>query len=234
MNFFLAMAFLFFVGSILGWGIELVFRRIVHHKWINPGFCIGPYVPIYGSGLMLMFVTSYVGSLVDTGKVWLNDVIILLIIAATMTVLEYITGRVMLKVMNIRLWDYSRRWGNIDGLICPLFSLIWAGAGALYYFAVHQQVISWLGWFEHNLAFSFVVGLFFGVFTIDVVYSAKLVSKVKKWAAENEIVVRYETFKESVHDRIEEKMEKQRFFFIIQNARNIKEELESYIEKVKK
>lgn len=48
MNFFLAMAFLFFVGSILGWGIELVFRRIVHHKWINPGFCIGPYVPIYG------------------------------------------------------------------------------------------------------------------------------------------------------------------------------------------
>ena len=47
MNVFLTLACLFFIGSVTGWVIELLFRNIVHHnkKWVNPGFCTGPYLP---------------------------------------------------------------------------------------------------------------------------------------------------------------------------------------------
>lgn len=49
MNVFLTLAFLFFIGSIIGWLMELVFRKIISSgKWINPGFLVGPYLPLYG------------------------------------------------------------------------------------------------------------------------------------------------------------------------------------------
>ena len=41
------------------------------------------------------------------------------------TTLEFITG----YIVNIRLgwavWDYSDRWGNLLGQICPLYSFYW-------------------------------------------------------------------------------------------------------------
>ena len=54
MNLFLQ--FIFFVGCTLGWILELFFRRIVHGKWVNPGFLVGPYLPIYGFGLVILTV----------------------------------------------------------------------------------------------------------------------------------------------------------------------------------
>ena len=51
MNLFLTLAYLFFIGSTLGWVAELLYRRFLsganpERKWINPGFCVGPYVPL--------------------------------------------------------------------------------------------------------------------------------------------------------------------------------------------
>ena len=45
MSLFLTIAFLFFIGSMAGWGIEVVFRRFFssanpERKWINPGFLV--------------------------------------------------------------------------------------------------------------------------------------------------------------------------------------------------
>ena len=47
MDIFLTLAFLFFIGSVFGWVLELFFRRFIsaanpERKWINPGFCTGP------------------------------------------------------------------------------------------------------------------------------------------------------------------------------------------------
>ena len=60
---FLTLAFLFFIGSVFGWVLELFFRRFIsannpERKWINPGFCVGPYLPLYGSGLCILFLIA--------------------------------------------------------------------------------------------------------------------------------------------------------------------------------
>ena len=54
----LVLAFLFFIGSCFGWVLELLYRNLTHRhkKWINPGFCTGPYLPIYGFGLCTLFL----------------------------------------------------------------------------------------------------------------------------------------------------------------------------------
>lgn len=129
MNLFLTLAYLFFIGSTLGWVAELLYRRFLsganpERKWINPGFCVGPYVPLYGFGLCILFVLAAVGEKngVDTAG---EKLLLFAGMAVSMTAIEYIAGIVSLKFMKVRLWDYSKQWGNIQGLICPAFSALW-------------------------------------------------------------------------------------------------------------
>lgn len=132
--------------------------------------------------------------------------------ALCMTVLEYIAGTISLKFTNIRLWDYSDEWGNIKGIICPRFSLYWAILGAVYYFLIHPYILNALEWLSKNLAFSFVIGMFFGIFILDVANSAQLASRLKKYAKENQIEIRYEKLKLNINNKHAEAMNKYHFF----------------------
>ena len=60
MNKFLTFIFIFFIGSTAGWVLELFYRRIDHGKWVNPGFLVGPYLPIYGFGLCILLLLAII------------------------------------------------------------------------------------------------------------------------------------------------------------------------------
>ena len=136
--------------------------------------------------------------------------------------------------MHVKLWDYSKRWGNIDGIICPLFSLFWTVLCALYLMFIHPGVRAALSWFADNLAFSFVIGFFFGVFSIDVVWSFRIVSKIKAAAEEYHVLVRYEEFKEHIREYAEASREKYAFLFAFSSKLSIREHIKSYAENLKK
>ena len=123
MGIFLTLADLFFIGSLCGWVIELLFRNIVHHskKWINPGFCTGPYIPLYGFGLCILFLLAQAESLHLIASPFWNKAMLFCFMAIAMTAIEYIAGIICLKYFKVRLWDYSKMWGNIQGIICPTF-----------------------------------------------------------------------------------------------------------------
>ena len=217
MSFILCLAYLFFIGSVFGWVLELIFRKFFspgnpQHKWINPGFCLGPYVPLYGSGLCILYSLAYLGQVTGFGSTGIGVAILFAAMAVSMTLIEYLTGIVLLKCFSLRLWDYSKRPGNVQGLICPLFSLIWAALGALYYFLAHPYILDALDWLANNLAFSFVIGYFFGVFTIDVAYSARIVTRIKRFAKENDLVVKVENLKANLH-AIREQDSLRKYFF---------------------
>lgn len=217
MGMFLKLAFLFFIGSVFGWVLELFFRRFFssanpERKWINPGFCTGPYIPLYGCGLCLLYLISLLETHhIISNPVW-HRICMFVFMAAAMTAIEYLVGVIGLKITKIRLWDYSSEWGNIQGVICPKFSLVWAVLGILYFYRVHPHILASLTWLSQNLAFSFVIGLFFGVFLVDIVHSAQLVSKLKQFAEENNVIVQYEALKEHIRRRREMAKQKYRFF----------------------
>lgn len=234
MSMFLVLAYLFFVGSVLGWILELVFRKFFSaanpgHKWINPGFCVGPYVPLYGSGLCILYLLAILGEATGVENTAVGRTLLFLGMAVSMTVIEYIAGIALLRWMKLRLWDYSMRWGNIQGLICPLFSFFWAILGAVYYFFAHPRILAALNWLANNLAFSFVIGFFFGVFTIDVSYSCNLVARLKHYADENEVVVKLENFKAHLHAAREQAHIHQQFFFPFRTVRPLREHLREAI-----
>lgn len=239
MNIFLILAFLFFVGSTFGWVLELFFRRFIsannsERKWINPGFCVGPYLPLYGSGLCILYLLATLeGRLLPQNPVW-SKVILLGLMAVGMTAVEYVAGLINLKLTKVRLWDYSREWGNIQGIICPKFSLIWAVLGTVYYFLVHPHILGALDWLSRNLAFSFFIGLFFGVFIIDVCYSSNILFKLKKYAEENGVIVKYENLKayiRSVHDKT---AQKSHFFLSMLSEQPLSEHLKNMREQFEK
>lgn len=222
MNLFLQFVFVFYMGCSLGWLLELLFRRIVHGKWVNPGFLIGPYLPIYGFGLAILTLLFLIFK--DSS---LHPVIIILLMGFLMTVIEFIGGVIGLK-NNVKLWDYSDRWGNYKGIICPLFSLIWTIIGAIYYFFLASYVMHALDWFSKNLTFSYTLGLFTGFIVIDFFYSAKLYLKIKKYAKENDITIKYEQFKMHIKDVQNRAKEKYSFLNPFSQSKPLRDYLINY------
>lgn len=230
MNVFLTLAFLFFMGSVTGWCIEVVFRKRFsttnpEHKWINPGFCTGPYLPIYGFGLCALYLLAGLEAVLPISGVFWRKAIPILAMGVSMTVIEYLAGLFCLKVAHVRLWDYSDCRGNIQGIICPAFSLIWTALGAAYYLLIHPHILNALLWLSRNLAFSFVIGFFFGVFLIDVAHSANLVVKLRQWARENDVIVRYEALKAQIRRSSDAEQRKYRFCLPFRSDRPIAEHL---------
>lgn len=234
MSEFLVLMFLFFLGCTGGWVLELFFRRFVSNrktkKWVNPGFLNGPYLPLYGFGLCILYLLAGLERYSLIESLFWNRVLLFFVMAAAMTLIEYIAGVIFIRGMKVKLWDYSNEPFNYKGIICLRFSLIWAALSAVYYFLIHPRILNALKWFSENLAFSFVLGMFFGVFLIDLCYSIHLVSKIRAFAAENHILVRYEELKESIRQSAEERKEKIRFLFAFRSSVPLREHLKKYAE----
>lgn len=226
MNLFLEFVFIFYGGCTLGWILELIYRRIAHGKWVNPGFLIGPYLPIYGFGLVTLTSIYYIFK--DTS---INPIIVILLMGAIMTLIEFIGGLIGLA-NNVKLWDYSKQWGNYKGIICPLFSAIWTGAGALYYFVLASHVTAALQWFSENLAFSYTLGLFTGCIIIDFVYATKLYLKIRAFAKENQITVMYEQLKMHIKDAQIARAEKYSFLNPFKQTLPLIDYLYNYMESI--
>ena len=199
MKYLVIISTLFVIGSLIGWIIELFFRRFVSQKkWMNPGFLTGPYLPIYGFGVLVLYAVSNI-PLGITNQI-ADTIVRILIIGVGMTVVEFIAGLIFIKGLKVKLWDYSDRKGNIMGIICPSFSLIWLVVGSLYYFLLNPFLVEGISWISENLIFTYFVGMVMGAMAVDFAYSIHLATKLKEY---KEIAnLRFEDFKKELKNRL--------------------------------
>lgn len=205
---FFRLATVFMIGGVGGWVLELLFRRYHSYgKWVNPGFLVGPFLPLYAFGLSAMYylcLPDYTfGGAIDA--LW-GRVINILLIGAAMTVVELLAGLIFIKGMKIKLWDYSDRKGNFMGIICPTFSLIWTLIGALYTF-LHPFLVRLVDWtlsyadgrYGGNVIIAiYGIGIFCGVLFLDCAYSFNIATKLRKAAAG--MAINYEKLKQSFEE----------------------------------
>ena len=233
MNFFLTFAFLFSVGSSIGWTIELFFRRFVSAKrWLNPGFLVGPYLPLYGFGLCLLYLLASLRfSFLPSDP--LRVIFRILLIGLSMTAIEYLAGKIFIVGMKVKLWDYSKKWGNLEGLICPEFSLYWTLLGGLYCFLIHPVFVRSVDTFLMHPFWYFTEGMYYGILLVDVFWSMHLLARIRKFAKENHIVVRLEEFKKTVAEHAG-KYRFWRFVFSLQDRnRSTVDSLREYLNHLK-
>lgn len=114
---------LFFIYSVCGWVIEGCMFLIYEKKFVNRGFLIGPYCPIYGVGSLIIILTL---------QQYVDDFIVLFVMCIFICgVLEYFTSYIMEKIFNARWWDYSQKKYQINGRVC-LETLVQFGIGGLF------------------------------------------------------------------------------------------------------
>lgn len=109
--------FFFYFYCFFGWVFESAYVSIKSRKFVNRGFMRGPFLPIYGSGAIMMLVVSMP----------FQDNLILTYLAGCVgaTVLEFVTGTVMEALFKVRYWDYSDQKFNYKGHICLGSTVAW-------------------------------------------------------------------------------------------------------------
>ncbi|MCD8219875.1 MAG: hypothetical protein LUC50_05995 [Ruminococcus sp.] len=90
-----------------------------------------------------------------------------------------------------------------------------------------RRYLSALAWLSENLAFSFVIGFFYGVFVLDMIYSTKLMVKIRAFAAKSGIIVLVEELREDIRSAFH-RHRKRQFFFPMHVGVPIQELLERY------
>ena len=122
----------FYFYCFAGWIWESCFVSVKEHKWVNRGFMHGPLLPIYGSGAIVVLMTTLPFS--D------NLILVYLIGLLAATVLEYFTGVAMEKMFHVRYWDYSNQPLNFQGHICLTSSLGWGLFSVLMDCVIHPPI----------------------------------------------------------------------------------------------
>lgn len=211
-------------GAVGGWIIELFFRRIFSlKKWINPGFLNGPYLPMYGVGTVLLYGACFIP---------LPRWALALILTVALTLLEYVTGLIFIKGMKIKLWDYSGQWGNVQGIICPLFSLLWGAVAALFIYLLFDPLRAAAAWAAGSVWMIFFIGAFYGIFFVDLCISFNVSLKIRKAAAQLKAAVHYEELKNAINERRAKNRQKRRFLFPFAGA-SLKDSVSEWYEKKK-
>lgn len=120
---------LFIIYSFLGWILETITCSIENKKLVNRGFLIGPIIPIYGFGSILMILLL---------KKYYDDPLALFIMAIIIcSILEYSVSLLMEKMYNTRWWDYSNRRFNINGRVCLSNAICFGGLGILLLYYIN-------------------------------------------------------------------------------------------------
>ncbi len=162
---------LFMIYSFMGWCMEVLTVFIPKKKFVNRGFLIGPYCPIYGYGCLLIIILLK-NNLDDPLALFLKAIVIC-------SLLEYFTSFFMEKLFNARWWDYSNKKFNINGRICLETMLPFGILACLVMYVLNPFFESKINLLP-DLAVLIIAGILFVIYLVDNIVSFKIISGFSK------------------------------------------------------
>ena len=197
---FCYMMLIFFGYAFIGYIVEIISISSKQGSLnFSRGYLIGPYLPIFGFGGVLM--TSLLGKYRD-------DIIVLFIMSLTIcSLLEYFASLILEIIFKVRWWDYSERLLNLNGRICMENGIKFGIGGVLLVRYFHPLFCQFLDSF--SVQFICILGtiLFIVVFS-DFLLSTYTILKLK-------IDLNVYTYKDStmrIRRDVLESVRKYRFF----------------------
>ena len=161
----------FIIYCVCGWIWESSFCSIKAGKWINRGFLMGPYIPIYGCGALVVYLTLYPLK-EDLWLVYIGGVVF-------PTILEFFTSWMMERLFAATWWDYSNEKFNIQGRICLKVSLFWGFFSLVMVYILHPAVLEIIDKLPKT-AGQVLGGIFIVVFSGDFVNTVVATLDIKK------------------------------------------------------
>ena len=161
---------LFFVYSFLGWFMESIGGIFVVKKYVNRGFLIGPYCPVYGTGVVL--ITLLLNNSTD------NCISLFINVMVICGVLEYLTGYLMEKIFKARWWDYSDNRFNINGRVCLETLVPFSIMGTLFLYVINPILIN-LFVSAPDILIHIITWVLFFIIIIDTIFSLIIMNAFK-------------------------------------------------------
>ena len=201
----------FIIYSFLGWLLETIAKSIEQRKFINSGFLVGPFCPIYGFGafIMLIFLNGFKE----------NYISLFFMGMITLTVWEYLVGIMLEKAFKTKYWDYSKFKFNFQGRICLLHSTIWGVLGVIFITFIHPQVTNLINMIsiEHIV---FIDVLLYVILIIDCIYSIIKATNIRTK------IVKLKEITETIKEKLEE-------IKLADNKKKAKDKLKEIVEELK-
>ena len=168
MDLYIKLFALFIIYSFVGWIIEVLFVFYDTKKLVNRGFLVGPLLPIYGCGSLLMSIFLYRYS---------DQIITLFVMAVFIcSILEYFTSYIMEKLFKLRWWDYSDKRFQINGRVCLENAFLFGILGLLMVLFINPFFNNLLDMIP-IMILRIVVGIVFVLFLIDLIVSFYVIKK---------------------------------------------------------
>lgn len=160
---------LFLTYAFLGWCMEVTCKLIQFKRFINRGFLVGPYCPIYGWGALAITLLL---------QRYTNDSIVLFVMAVIVcSFIEYFTSYFMEKKYHARWWDYSNKKFNINGRIC-LDTMIPFGILGVFIMYVSNPFFIDIYNNIPDIWLHIIAGILFTLYIIDNIVSSRIISSI--------------------------------------------------------
>ena len=167
----------FIIYSFIGWVVEVVYHAASWGQIINRGFLNGPVCPVYGFGVVAVFAMV---NLIDEAGIVLNDLCLFFAGCVIATVIELAAGWLLYTFFHARWWDYSEKPWNLNGFICPEFSLIWGLAILLVIKVFQKHVKMHTANINVSLYSWIILAVIYALLIADVIVTVAVVNGLNK------------------------------------------------------
>lgn len=166
---------LFMIYACGGWLLEVTCKLIEYKRFINRGFLIGPYCPIYGFGAIAITLLLY--------RYSYDPFVLFVMTIITCGTIEYVTSWAMEKLYKARWWDYSRRKFNLNGRICLGTIIPFGVFGLILTYITNPFLINLLNKGDIK-TLNIVAIVLFIIYMIDNIISTIVISGFRKTAVQ--------------------------------------------------
>ena len=153
-----------FLGlSFFGWLWEVTLHLVTNGDLVNRGALNGPWIPIYGSGAVLILTLLY--------RLRKNPAAEFFSAMVLCGALEYITSLIM-EVLSggMKWWDYSGYFLNLNGRICAEGLLTFGIGGVTVVYILAPLIDNLLHKADQRIV-KILCLVFLTLFCLDLVYS---------------------------------------------------------------
>lgn len=166
---FITLCALFLIYSFIGFLIEVFYTLIIEKKFVNRGFLIGPLVPIWGTGAVLITLILRP-----------QDSLFNMAISSAFigTFLEYVVNYLMEKIFKVRWWDYSHLPFNINGRVWLGSSCFFGLGGILIVKIINPIFFNIFSIFDKSV-FCVIIIVLILLTLIDFCVSFNIINKLK-------------------------------------------------------
>ena len=207
----------FIVYSFAGWLLESIYKTFYNKKFVNSGFLIGPYCPIYGIGALIMLLTLS----------FLKEKPALLFISSffILSCWEYFVGLFLEKAFKTKYWDYSNIKFNIQGRVCLKNSIYWGILGLVFIEILHPFIETQIKQVPINI-------LLYTNIIIGIAMLVDLVASVTATINFEEMIAKINEIGEIIKEKAKELTEREKNKNIVEDEKN-SENIEGIIAKLK-